>query len=136
MASGKLTMADYAVLADFRHALRRFQAFSEAQAAAVGLTPQQHQCLLAIKAAPADGATVGFLAERLILKPHSASGLVDRMVSLGLLDRVASPADRRAINLRLTDKAEQLLSGLSAIHRSEIREIRPLLLDLLEKIGG
>lgn len=136
MASGKLTMVDYAVLADFRHALRRFQAFSEAQATAAGLTPQQHQALLAIKAAPADGATVGFLAERLILKPHSASGLVDRMTSLGLIDRIASPTDRRTISLRLTDKAQQLLSGLSAIHRSEIREIRPLLLELLEKIGA
>lgn len=136
MASGKLTTVDYAVLADFRHALRRFQAFSEAQATAAGLTPQQHQALLAIKAAPADGATVGFLAERLILKPHSASGLVDRMTSLGLIDRIASPTDRRTISLRLTDKAQQLLSGLSAIHRSEIREIRPLLLELLEKIGA
>lgn len=136
MIPGNLTMADYAVLADFRHALRRFQAFSEAQATAVGLTPQQHQALLAIKAAPVGRATVGFLAERLILKPHSASGLVDRMVALGLLDRLASPSDRRATSLRLTDKAEELLSGLSAIHRSEIRDIRPLLLDLLEKIGG
>lgn len=136
MAPSKLTMADYAVLADFRHALRRFQAFSEAQAAVAGLTPQQHQALLAIKAATGNGATVGFLAERLILKPHSASGLVDRMVSLGLLQRLANPTDRRMTSLHLTDKAEELLSGLSAIHRSEIREIRPLLLDLLEKIGA
>jgi len=134
MSQKKLTMADYAVLADFRHALRQFQAFSEAQAVAVGLTPQQHQALLAIKAAAADGATVGFLAERLILKPHSASGLVDRMASMGLIERIASPTDRRAIGLHLTDKAEELLSDLSAIHRSEIREIRPLLLGLLEKI--
>ena len=134
-----LTAADYAVLADFRHALRRFLVFSEGQAATFGLTPQQHQALLAIKAAEAHavtgGATVGHLAERLILKPHSASGLVDRLMALGLLERHANPADRRQALLRLTAKAEAVLSSLTAIHAEEIRRLRPLLVDMLEKVG-
>ncbi len=67
-------------------AIRRFMAFSETQAGGVGLTPQQHQALLAIRAAPGGMATIGFVAERLVLKPHSATGLVDRLEALGLAD--------------------------------------------------
>lgn len=135
MTRRSLTVADYGVLADFRYALRRFQAFSEAQAAALGLTPQQHQALLAIKAAPAEAATVGYLADRLVLKPHSASGLVDRLASLGLIERRTGSLDRRRALLRLTDKAEVVLSDLSLIHGEEIRRLRPLLIDLLGKLG-
>ena len=54
-----LTDTDYAALAEFRFALRRFQVFSEAKAAEAGLTPQQHQTLLAIRAADPADATVG-----------------------------------------------------------------------------
>jgi Mn-dependent DtxR family transcriptional regulator len=35
-----------------------------------------------IRAAPAGMATIGHVAERLILKPHSATGLVNRLVAL------------------------------------------------------
>src|SRR3546814_17793302 len=80
-----LSDGDYRTLADFRHAIRRFLAFSEDEAAAPGMTPQQHQALLIIRAAGNDGATVGLIAERLILKPHSATGLVGRLEALGLL---------------------------------------------------
>jgi hypothetical protein len=45
---GDLADEDYTALADFRHALRQFLAFSEQAATTCGLTPQQHQALLAI----------------------------------------------------------------------------------------
>lgn len=125
--------ADYAALAHFRHAIRRFQAFSEAQAADVGLTPQQHQALLAIRAAPPDQATVGHVADRLILKPHSATGLVDRLEVLGLVTRETAADDRRRAMLRLSGKAYDLLAELSAAHRDEIQRLRPLLLDILSE---
>ncbi len=61
---------DYQRLAAFRHALRRFLAFSEAAARGAGITPQQHQALLAIKGAPDPAAvTVGDLAQQLLLQP-------------------------------------------------------------------
>ena len=40
---------DYRALAEFRHALRRFLAFSEQAARDAGLTPSQHQLLLAVR---------------------------------------------------------------------------------------
>lgn len=83
-----LAEQDYAMLADFRYTLRQFHAFSEDQAAALGLTPQQHQALLVIRGASGKRVTVGVLAERLMLKPHSATGLVDRLVGLRAVNRV------------------------------------------------
>ncbi|SCW34843.1 DNA-binding transcriptional regulator, MarR family [Sphingobium faniae] len=131
----ELTDADYRALAAFRHAIRRFQSFSEGQAAQAGLTPQQHQALLAIRAAAPGQATVGHVAERLILKPHSATGLVDRLVALGLVAREAAAEDRRRVLLRLTKDAHALLATLSAIHREEVQRLRPVLLDLLEQLA-
>jgi len=126
---------DYAALADFRAALRAFLAFSEARAAEVGLSPQQHQALLAIRGAPGAQATIGYVAERLILKPHSASELVSRLEALDLIARRPSENDRRKTVLVLTARAGALLEKLSAIHREEIRRLKPLLLELLGRFG-
>lgn len=127
--------SDYAALADFRAALRGFLAFSEAKAGEVGLTPQHHQALLAIRGAPQGQATVGYIAERLILKPHSASELVKRLEALELVTRSPSPQDGRRIVLALTERAGTLLARLSATHRDEIGRLKPLLLDLLDRFG-
>ena len=135
MAENALTDADYLVLADFRRTLRRFLAFSEARAVEVGLTPQQHQALLAVKAAPGRKATIGYMAESLMLKPHSASGLADRLEALGLLERRASAEDRRQAHVMLTPAADQVLALLSVTHKEEIRRLQPMLTDLLERIG-
>ncbi len=131
----ELTDNDYAALADFRFSLRQFQAFSEREAAQCGLTPQQHQALLAIRAAPRGRATVGHVAERLILKPHSATGLVDRLEALGLVRRRLSEQDRRQALLELTEQAHGILTTLSAAHRQEIGRLRPLLMELLERVA-
>ena len=85
-----LTKAEYEALAAFRRALRQFTAFSAEAARKAGLTPQQHQALLAIKGAPGrEMLAVGEIAEALCLRPHSAVELVDRMAELGLVQRHA-----------------------------------------------
>ncbi|MFC0102252.1 MarR family transcriptional regulator [Sphingopyxis terrae] len=129
-----LTDGDYAALAEFRHALRRFQAFSEARAVEQGLTPQQHQALLAIRAASSP-PTIGDIARHLLLKPHSATGLINRLEDQGWIERAAATEDRRRARLRLTAKASNALAALSAAHRDEIRRIRPALEEMLASIG-
>jgi DNA-binding MarR family transcriptional regulator len=124
--------ADYRRLAAFRHVLRRFLAFSEAAAREAGITPQQHQALLAIKGAPSPaGVTVGYLAGQLLLQPNSAAELADRMVNCGLLVREEAPDDRRRVVLSLTASAEKALQALSAAHIRELRESAPVLDSLL-----
>lgn len=136
MGEPVLTDSDYAVLADFRYRLRQFLAFSESKAVECGLTPQQHQALLAIRAAEPGKATIGYVAERLLLKPHSASGLVDRLEVVGMITRQVSPEDRRQALLDLTDAARTILARLSLTHREEIRRLRPMLTELLGSIDG
>lgn len=127
---------DYAALAAFRHALRGFTAFSEAQAHAAGLTPRQHQALLAIKGAPdPQPIGIGALATQLLIRPHSAVELVDRLVQLGLVERREAPEDHRRAQLRLTARAELLLRDLSAAHVQELQAIRPTLIDLLRRFA-
>lgn len=129
-----LTDADYAALAEFRHSLRQFHSFSEQKAGECGLTPQQHQALLIIRATPEGTATVGHVAERMILKPHSATGLIDRLVALGLVERHPSAKDKRQTVLALTGQAGAVLERLSVTHREEIRRLRPMLVELLQKL--
>jgi len=129
-----ISESDYAALADFRFAVREFLRFSEERAAEAGLSPQQHQALLAMRAADRD-MTVGELADRLLLKPHSASGLVDRLHALGLADRRESPDDRRRTLIHPTVKAERLLERLTEAHRDELLRMRPLLRGLLDRLG-
>ncbi|NIF21704.1 MarR family winged helix-turn-helix transcriptional regulator [Candidatus Pantoea multigeneris] len=126
---------EYAALADFRATLRQFLAFSEGEAKEVGLTPQQHQALLAIRAAKPGEATIGFVANRLILQPHSASGLVRRLEELEMLERVPCEDDQRKTLLQLTAKAEALLESLSTVHLEELRRLKPLLIDLITRFG-
>ncbi|MGO4128674.1 MarR family winged helix-turn-helix transcriptional regulator [Inquilinus sp. YAF38] len=130
-----LSKADYEALAAFRHALRRFLDFSGEAAKTAGLTPQQHQALLAIKGFPGrDRVTIGELAEQLVQRHHSTVGLVDRLEALGLVRRESDPADRRRAMVALTDRAEEVLAGLSAIHRSELRRLGPSLAALLQRL--
>ncbi|EJU14595.1 MarR-family transcriptional regulator [Sphingomonas sp. LH128] len=135
MEAAQLTDNDYAALAELRFTLRKFQAFSDDQAAQMGLTPQQHQALLALRAAPTADATVGFIARRLLLKPHSATGLVDRLEKLGLVTRHAGEVDKRRAQLRLTAEALRILAELSHVHRDEIRRLRPLLNQMLDRFA-
>ena len=134
-AGGKPESADYRALAEFRFALRQFLAFSGAAARGVGLTPQQHQALLVILGAPeGTPVTIGYLAERLLLKHHSTVELVDRLTEIDLVKRQPDPGDRRKVQLGLTPKARRLLSKLSAAHLEELRRIRPVFAALLERL--
>ena len=78
--AGRVGQADYFSLASFRYALRSYLAFSQQRAKEAGLTPQQHQALLAIKGFSAEkGLSVTDLATYMLLKHHSAVELVDRL---------------------------------------------------------
>ncbi len=132
MAATRLTKSHYELLAALRYALRGFLRFSQEAAAAEGLTPQQHQALLAIKGFPGrDHASVGEIAERLHLRHHSAVGLVDRLMARKLVARTPSAADRRRLEIRLTPRGEAILGRLSAAHLGELRQLRPELRRLL-----
>jgi DNA-binding MarR family transcriptional regulator len=138
MARAKqLVQAEYEALAAFRYALRKFIHFSETAAQAAGVTPQQHQALLAIKGFPGrDRVTVSELAERLQLRHHSAVGLIDRLVVEKLVARAPSHEDRRQVLIQLTRRGESTLEKLSSMHRQQLKRIGPELTRLLQELNG
>jgi DNA-binding MarR family transcriptional regulator len=130
---------DYEALAEFRYQIRRFLHFSEQAARASETEPQHHQLLLAAKGfrgSPEEGPTIGYLAERLQIRHHSAVELVDRMVKHGLVERLQNMNDRRQVIVCLTRHGERILKKLSADHIRELRETGPALVAALESIVG
>ncbi|MQB42033.1 helix-turn-helix domain-containing protein [Rhizobium sp. ICMP 5592] len=127
-----LSQADYEALATLRFTLRKFMDFSTSAAHQEGLPPQQHQALLAIKGNPrGEAMTIGMLAERLLVAPHTATELVGRLIDAGYVTRHPDPTDKRRQTLQLTEKSEEVLRRLSAIHLQEIRDMAPELIDIL-----
>jgi len=124
----KLTTRDYARLAAFRHALRGYLHFSEAAAAAAGLTSQHYQAMLVLRGWPEDRhVSINDLAQQLFIKHNSAVGLVDRLAEERLVVRKPSDTDRRKVELRLTSRGRLVLARLAAAHRRELHRIGPIM---------
>jgi DNA-binding MarR family transcriptional regulator len=129
-----VSQKDYESLAEFRYALRKFLRFSEQAARAAGLSPQQHQALLAIRGFPSgEKVTVGALAERLCSKPQSTSELLSRLQRSGYVERDSSDADGRQVHVTLTEAGEAVLQRLASTHQQELRRLGPELKSLLEQ---
>jgi len=116
--------ADYQAQADFRYALRRFLRGAEENARAAGVTPQQHLLLLAVRGHPAyPEVNITDLAERLQVRHHSASLLVDRAVNrkpLPLLRRQQDPVDRRRALVSLSPEGQRVLDEITSANRQEL----------------
>ena len=118
------TQRDYEELLGFRTALRRFLAWSEEQARGAGLTPAQHQLLLAIKGHPgASAPTVGELADYLVTKHHSVVELIDRAVDAGVVERRRDEDDGRVVHMVLTPLGEERIEKLSRLALEELRDL-------------
>jgi DNA-binding MarR family transcriptional regulator len=124
----ELAKADYEALGAFRRAIRHFVRFSEQGSRAVGLTPQQHQLLLAIKSQPdKDHANLKEIADFLQLKHQTVVGLTDRCEAAGLVRREPSTIDKRRVNVFLQPRGEDLLAKLSQRNMDELRALRKFL---------
>jgi DNA-binding MarR family transcriptional regulator len=116
-----LRNADYEDLLALRTGLRRYLRWSEQRAAAAGLTPAQHQLLLAVRGHPdRRGPTIGEVADYLLLRHHSAVGLVDRAVAARFVRRVRDPDDQRVVRLQLTAAGSKRLEALSEASLEEL----------------
>ena len=137
--SGKLVggraATEYRALAQFRFALRVFLRFSEDAARHAGVTPHQHQLLLAVRGFPTGAPTISDIAEWLQLRHHSAVELIDRAVDADLLVRFTDDQDRRRQRLALTDRGAELLASLSAAHREELRRFKREMTEVLRELG-
>jgi DNA-binding MarR family transcriptional regulator len=119
-----LVKVDFEALSEFRYQMRRFERFSEDAARAEGVTPLQYLLLLHLKGFPGrHWATVGELAQRLQIKPHSAVALITRCETIELVERRPSSVDRRQVEVHLRERGEQLLRRVAALHRAELKSL-------------
>ncbi|HWE09080.1 MAG TPA: MarR family transcriptional regulator [Solirubrobacteraceae bacterium] len=131
-----LSDEDYERLAELRYGLRRFLSWSAEQAKHTGLTPTQHQLLLAVRAWRDErGPTVGDVAEILLIRHHSAVGLVDRAQESGLVVRERDPDQQSVVRLRLTEHGAAKLASLSELHLRELAQLAPTMRAFWAAVG-
>jgi uncharacterized protein YeaO (DUF488 family)/DNA-binding MarR family transcriptional regulator len=114
----------YTRLLALRTGLRHFERWSEQQAQAAGLTPAQHQLLLAVRGhGDPRGPTIGEVADYLLLRHHSTVGLVDRADAAGLVTRTRDLEDHRVVRIQLTRVGAKRLEALSTLHLEELERL-------------
>jgi DNA-binding MarR family transcriptional regulator len=135
-----LDESDFEHLLELRTGLRRFLRWSEQQAQGVGLTAAKHQLLLAIRGHPnPSGPTIGEIADYLVLRHHSAVGLVDRAAKDRLVKRNSDPVSKSVVRVTLTPAGIEKLDKLAEAHLQEIAHLAPTMRTLwqaLEKGDG
>jgi DNA-binding MarR family transcriptional regulator len=136
MSRNTISDAEFEQLLELRDGLRRFLRWSEQQAEGVGLTPAQHQLLLAIRGHPDPrGPTIRDVANHLLLRHHSVVELVNRAEAAGLVRRRPDPHDQRSVRLSLSSLGNRRVAKLSALHLEELRRLRGQLRKLWDGLG-
>jgi DNA-binding MarR family transcriptional regulator len=131
----KKNLPDFKAMAELRYQIRRFLRFSENAARHAGIEPQQHQLLLAVRGLPDNlKPTIGVLAERMQLQPHSTVELVDRLAERGFLLRLRATDDRRQVLVKLTRDGEEFLKKLSLHHLEELQAAGPKFVKILQSL--
>jgi DNA-binding MarR family transcriptional regulator len=124
-------------LAEFRYQLRRFLSFSEMASDRAGIATQQYQLMQVIAAMPEkDGASITYIAERMVLRHNSTVELVDRAERAGLVKRETDPRDMRRSLVTLTPEGEAVLQRLVEEHTKELAPRCGLLIDALKALEG
>ncbi len=107
------------------------------------LTQQQFNILRILRGQYPKPATVNLLKERMIDKMSDASRIVDRLVQKEMITRCTNNKDRRAVDIRISDKGLETLATMDAefktkdfIKNNLTAEEAGQLSDLLDKLRG
>lgn len=87
-----------------------------------GITLPRFDLLAQLHRAP-QGLTMGELSRRLMVTNGNVTGLAERLVREGLIERRPSPADRRAQVVRLTRAGERALVAMLPVHHGWVQEV-------------
>jgi DNA-binding MarR family transcriptional regulator len=71
------------------------------------------------------GPTIGEIADYLVLRHHSAVGLIDRAVAAGLVVRSHDDERPGTVSLSLTTLGGKRLDALAASHMEELARLAP-----------
>ena len=70
-----------------------------------------------------DGLLLGELSRRMMVSNGNVTGLVERLVAAGLIERNLGEADRRAVRVRLTGEGRAVFARMAAAHAEWIGEL-------------
>jgi DNA-binding MarR family transcriptional regulator len=121
--------ADSEATRAFREFLRVFGLVERAMHpyfARFGISGSQWGVLRNLHRAEKDGATglrVSVLSERLLIRPASVTGVVDRLERAGLVAREADPTDHRAKFVCLSRAGRELVERVLTGHQRQIESI-------------
>ena len=108
-----------------------------------GITLPQFNILRILRGQHPEPATISLLIERMLDKTSNASRIVDKLEAKGLVTRKQCPADRRTVDVLISDKGLALLKDMEAMEGGEVTGIKNLteqeatqLSELLDKIRG
>jgi len=79
--------------------------------------------LMAQLAKAGEGVTLGELSRRLMVTNGNVTGLVDRLVEDGLVERKVRRADRRSAMVRLTEEGAERFAAMAKVHRGWVEEL-------------
>ena len=99
---------------------RRTSAAIARELKALGLSIPQFDLLSTLT--EREGVSQQELAQRLYVTKGNVSGLVDRLVEAGLVERRPSPGDRRSHALHLTDDGRVLAERAMALQERYVRD--------------
>ena len=116
-------------VAEWLRLIRSFLVECEQVARSVGLTADQYEALVAIKGLPSKmRPTTASIADRLSMGVQRTVRLIDQLVQRGLVQRVASSANRRVRLVCLSAAGEAILQRLSEYHRQQLHAHLPVLM--------
>ncbi|HLI12186.1 MAG TPA: MarR family transcriptional regulator [Alphaproteobacteria bacterium] len=86
------------------------------------LTLPRFDLLAQLDRAP-QGLTMGELSRRLMVSNGNVTGLIDRLLAEGLVERAPAPDDRRVQVVRLTAAGKAGFDAMAAVHEGWIAEM-------------
>jgi DNA-binding MarR family transcriptional regulator len=95
-----------------------FEAHSAANIRALGLTPPQFDIIATL--GNTSGMTATELGEKTLITKGTLTGVVDRLVGRGWVERVAHGSDRRSQIIRLTKSGEALFAQVFPAHMAHL----------------
>ncbi len=107
------------------------------------LSPEQYNVLRILKGQNGVPTTVSSIQDRMLNKMSNASRLVEKLKMKGLVERTECPADRRQVDILITEKGLELLKTIQKqVEESNVQYIKLTndeaiqLNDLLDKLRG
>lgn len=116
-----------AVVASYETLMHRVASAHAPEFLEVGVTMSQAKMLYLVQAEP--DIRMSDLSARLLVSISTVSGVVDRLVDQGLLDRRDDPADRRHAVIRITDAGATQLQLFRELNAGQFRALAARIAD-------